>query len=91
MYYDLYLLKYFVVALTNGWKCGEAGAAALVDTFLIGTGDSMPCWDKIAPYLGETFFYFASYYSLFIFIFYLYLYYYLYIYYLYYSFKQLLG
>ena len=36
--------------------CGEAGAAALNETFGTGAGDSMGCYGKIAPYLGETFF-----------------------------------
>ena len=29
----------------------EAGAAALIDIFYIGTGDNVPCRGKIAPYL----------------------------------------
>ena len=39
-------------------KClhGENGAAALIDTFLLGAGDGMPCWSKFTPYLGQTFF-----------------------------------
>ena len=41
-------------------KClnDEAGAAALIDTFEIGMGDSMPCRGKMAPYLEETCFLF---------------------------------
>ena len=37
---------------------GEAGGATLIETFEIGTGDSMPYWSKIAPYLEETCFLF---------------------------------
>ena len=42
-------------------KClyGEAGAAVLIDTFQLDTGNGMTCWGKIAPNLGETFFYFS--------------------------------
>ena len=36
----------------------EAGAAALIDTFSIGTGNGMPCRGKIAPYVEETCFIF---------------------------------
>ena len=53
--YGLYLLKHFVVALTNVCTV-KLDAAALIDTFEIGTGDSMACRVYIAPYLGETFF-----------------------------------
>ena len=38
---------------------GEAGAAALINTFRIGTGDSMPCKGKITPYLVGTCFLFC--------------------------------
>ena len=42
-------------------KClyGEAGAAALIDTFEIGSGDNVPCRGKIALYLGEKCFLFC--------------------------------
>ena len=40
--YGLYLLKHFVVALTQMFL-REAGGAALIDTFGIDTGDSMAC------------------------------------------------
>ena len=38
---------------------GKAGAAALIDTFFMGAGDSMACRVKIVPYLGETCFLFC--------------------------------
>ena len=42
-------------------KClyGEAGAAALIDAFLIGTGENVPCRGEIALYLGEKCFIFC--------------------------------
>ena len=55
--YGLYLLKHFVVALTN--VCTEAGAAALIETIEIGGGDGTLCRGKNAPKLGEIFFYFV--------------------------------
>ena len=53
--YGLYLPKHFVVALTNVCTV-KLGAAALIDTFSIGTGDDMACQSKIAPHSGKTFF-----------------------------------
>ena len=31
----------------------KAGAGTLIDSVYIGTGDNVPCRDKIAPYLGK--------------------------------------
>ena len=49
------------LVFTETFCCGfnkclydEAGAAALIDTFLIVAGDVTPCRGKIAPKLGET-------------------------------------
>ena len=55
--YGLYFLQLFVVTLANVCTMmNEAGAAALTDTFQLGTGDSITCRGKIAPYLEEIFF-----------------------------------
>ena len=56
--YSLYLVKHFVVALTNVFY-GEAGVAALIDTFCVGTGDGMPSRDKMTAFFGETCFLFC--------------------------------
>ena len=37
----------------------EAGAAVLIDTFSLDTGDNVLCRSKIAPYLGEKCFIFC--------------------------------
>ena len=43
---------------SNKYLYGETGAAALIKTFDIGTGDSMPAGVKSHPYLEETCFLF---------------------------------
>ena len=50
--YGLYLLKHV-------YRYGEAGAAALIYTFQMGTSDSMPYQIEIAPHVEETFFRFC--------------------------------
>ena len=55
-HYNMYRLIFTKIFRYCSHKClyGEAGAAALIDTFPISTADGMPCRGKIAPYLGKT-------------------------------------
>ena len=52
-------IKNFVVSLTNVYRYGEAGAAALIYAFQMGTSDTTHCLIEIAPCVGEAFFRFC--------------------------------